>query len=792
MVKYGVWISKKLVGAVFAVLIALILNTISVTGSMTGPHSGIAAYAFVQEEQAAEAIENAAANTGVPSDLEALNNELQDVVQNTDAAIQDIEAQAETALSTQAPNQARSGEDSANTQVPADVVPPYSQNYRGPNIQPLFKLSQTTTWIIFILLSLLAILLFTWFLIKRVKEATAIRKNQTESIFQANDDTYRFDDDEIDYNKKTEAEEFKADHLLDDSLSHETDEASVVILKEEYEDTNETATNDEGDQHQERSDEDQSIDDPDHQKNGFLTRLFSGNRERAGDDTDPIFVDAEFSDDDHDENNLENSEHDHSETVSQNHDQVIDVDPEPVTDDGGELEPVYINEDEISDDSYFPQSELPVPDVADDFSSDLEREFTTEADLSITQSDTPGFHPQHIITAPMPEIDHKHEGNSAVPPEIIKTLETLEIKQAESSQTINTLAQQLAEQQEGVKSEISAIRTETSQIQSQISKNLDTKFAAFSTNVKSEIQRNEEKIALKNSQGHEMNNEELKLKLLELDKKVINQSKVTELNFHRVMQKLESISAPTPQLTKLADDTSELKSQLSLLQQVTQEQRSAQEPISSPQALKEREINNEILRKLDASLNEQGRNLNDFREENRALASKFDRLNDRIDRMETDLQSQRSSLIEVLERYNHKQEDVKTYTPSEPVTVEKPEASQINPLGIINPTEIEQEGTIQALQNSPYEDASDMTSAQSNNTEADLFSVHQDNNGTEEPENNKPEITPVLFSIDEPQKPIPSLHEYSEPKPDKPQETDRTIRPLTFNMSTMGKGHTNR
>ena len=80
-------------------------------------------------------------------------------------------------------------------EAPAEIVPPYGQKYQGPDIPPLLNLSQATTWIIFAVICLLAILLFGWILTRRLKDVVSARDREETDLFHARDDeSYSFDD----------------------------------------------------------------------------------------------------------------------------------------------------------------------------------------------------------------------------------------------------------------------------------------------------------------------------------------------------------------------------------------------------------------------------------------------------------------------------------------------------------------------------------------------------------------------------------------------------------------------
>ena len=719
--------------------------------------------------------------------------------------------------------------------APAEIVPPYGQKYQGPDIPPLLNLSQATTWIIFAVICLLAILLFGWILTRRLKDVVANREREDVDLFQARDDeSYSFDDADdygsAELNEKSELlDSDPIEEDLDANLETGSlqDAMSMDMPDHDGENENEFAQEEE-------------------QKTGFLSRLFSSNRNSSLQDDDALFVESEFVDPDHNELN---------EDAPENH-EIIDVEPEPLEEDA----PTFVSENtpEIPDEPEHEEiTETVIQETAEE--TDPEPLFQmydpltiTEPEIDVTASneghfekDTVSFEPQPFMDVNLPQTSEPE-----LPAEIVQNLNSLEAKQSESSQAINDLQKQFTDHSAGTKNELSTIRNETNALQTHLDHKMETKFSLFANNMQTTMQTNlsqtEKMTADKISQVENMNTKELKSKLHELDKKFIDQSRAAEMNFNRVLRRLETIDTPTPQLTKLTNDTTELKNQLAQLQKAAKDQQERElaapdhAPVSlmNEQYIKERDMNNGILRKLEASLNEQTRSLHDFRQENRALSGKFDTLNNRIDRMEADLQSQRSNLIEVLERYNPdtREQSASSQAPSQT------EPNSMDALGISAPL---QPGMLESYNtNLTAPDQSDTTSAHmTQDTHSDPaafdesrpsedyasyengydYNPHpnQSEVATHDPavqradENSESTITPIVFSIND-SKPEaapaashvnknsdskqnqgnPASAKLGVPKPAIPptqQESERTIRPLTFNMSTnTNSGQTDR
>ncbi len=721
-------------------------------------------------------------------------------------------------------------------EAPAEIVPPYGQKYQGPDIPPLLNLSQATTWIIFAVICLLAILLFGWILTRRLKDVVSARDREETDLFHARDDeSYSFDDTDdygpAELNEKSgllDTDPIDPDMDANLETGSLQDAMSIDISDHDGENENEFTQ------------------DEDAQKTGFLSRLFSSNRNSNLKDDDALFVESEFVDPDHNEFN---------EDAPENH-EIIDVEPEPLEEGASTF--VSENTPEIPDEPEYEEiTETVIQEATEETDSDPFFQMSdpltiTEPEIDVAASNESLFEKDNVSFQPQPfmDVNLPQTPEPELPAEIVQSLNSLEAKQSESSQAINELQKQFSDHSTGTKNELSTIRNETDALQTNIDRKMETKFSLFANNMQTTMQTNlsqtEKMTAEKISQVENMNTKELKSKLLELDKKFIDQSRAAEMNFNRVLRRLETIDTPTPQLTKLTNDTTELKNQLAQLQQAAKEQQerelAAPDPapvnLMNEQYIKERDMNNGILRKLEASLNEQTRSLRDFRQENRALSGKFDTLNNRIDRMESDLQSQRSSLIEVLERYNQDTRE----QPSSAQAPSQTEPSSMDALGISTPL---QPGMLESYNSKPFSShQSDTTSAhvtQDTHSEPAAFNEPQPSENYASYENGydynphpsqnevapsdpaaqssdedlESTITPIVFSMDDSEPAAaptasnvnrnpetnqnqgkPASAKLGVPKPAIPavqQDNERTIRPLTFNMSTnTNSGQTDR
>ncbi len=487
--------------------------------------------------------------------------------------------------------------------------------------------------------------------------------------------------------------------------------------------------------------QDDHIQDP-VEKRGFMSRLFGGSVARDHDsENNTLFNSNEFNDDENDG--------------------VIDVEPESIEFDAAkEGTPPHEPAQEIETVSFEPD---PTPQT---------------------------FHvAPHTLSTPEPVTEN-------LPDELEETLKNLDIKHSENSQSINNLEQQLVSHHESIHNELTTIRDEAMTHRTHLDETMETRFAAISNSVETGLSKTERLAKEKLAQANNMNTGEFETIISKLDKKINDQSRVSDVNFNRVLQKLDNLGTPAPQLSRLANDTSELKTQIAALQRLTREPAPAPIPLVNAEETKAREQNTQILRNLETALGEQSRSLHAFREENRVLSRKFDALNDRIDRMESEMQNQRSSLVEVIERYNTTPiiptpPPVETHAPTMYETSEH--TQRADALGIMGAVPA---SLPDAYQPEPY------TNGHTTETVSEFTSE-----STPEPAEEKPDLTPILVSLGgleqsatnkeeapsiSPLSPAASETPSKISNPDSGATDERTIRPLTFNFSNNDKSLTDR
>ena len=660
----------------------------------------------------------------------------------------------------------------------ANVVPPYTDRLRGPEAEPIFNLSQTAYWIIVGIALIIAALFFAWLIHRILTKALSVDEHEADDIFHTNEkDSYAFDDEEA---------SVATPHALlnDDERTDEHD----------HEDEEEMAP-----------------------KGGFMSRLFSRAHKEPDHDEASMFAPSDHR------------SHEDTDNEDRVEDDIIDVEPEPVGGDipVGSLDPLSMDSDaadeevqqEVSEESLITVSLTDdAPEVSDTTDDDEEEpDFPAQSHSAPMPLRASGL-THHQSDAPAAEINTAaSDATGPMPLYLNETLERLQTGHETHSQSINQIERTLSDQQSVIDQELGAIRTEASEHREQLDKALETRFEAISTSVETGLAETRnvagetaQQVAREqiNQNVDSMSTEELKAKIVDLDQKLASQSQTSDNNFNRLMQKLETLSTPVPQLSKLANDTSELKTRLSALQRVTEEKPS--EPADAL-PIKIQEENSAFLRKVEASLSEHHRSLNAFREENRTLSTKFDGLNDRIDRMERDIQVQQSSLLEVIERNNS--------AARQPA----PQAGKINALGLLGdvpPAPIQkrtEDPQPREYTNGHHRDYDDRDHI--------LTSTQPEPVEPEPVEDDQPNVDPILVSLDEtpartknhdasvmpltlqPEGPAPAPtpiqtqsrtqtpYDHDGGQADSQRNNsadDRTIRPLTFNFSSSDKAQTDR
>ncbi|MEO0673427.1 MAG: hypothetical protein AAFY32_00295, partial [Pseudomonadota bacterium] len=171
------------------------------------------------------------------------------------------------------------------------------------------------------------------------------------------------------------------------------------------------------------------------------------------------------------------------------------------------------------------------------------------------------------------------------PPEARETeqmLQRLEKRQQETGEAISDLRQKYTAQAQKLTTELGNFRAQTNSFQQSTNQTLEKRFAAISTTLEqglAETRRlTDEKINHVSKQATEMNTEDLEKKLQHLDERFTSQARLTDMNFGKVIQKLDGAAATKPNpasqdialLRAMQVSLDESKSMLSNFQSETQ------------------------------------------------------------------------------------------------------------------------------------------------------------------------------------------------------------------------------
>ncbi len=346
-------------------------------------------------------------------------------------------------------------------------------------------------------------------------------------------------------------------------------------------------------------------------KPGFMARLFSGHKDTL---------------DMADEIGLSQSDID---AVKQDDDKIIDVEVEPL--------PIPDRNDFMENETDF---------NANNHDEALERAFMAMPQGSKAETNVQEAEAEDPQVEVEDNMDNARQEKPHQEPAYMETLQRLKIEQDQTNASVAQLAEKFVVQSEDTHAKLETMKQEAAQQHNALDKKIETKFINISNNVSTNLARTQRLTEKKLSQVNNMSTEDIELKIKNLDNRFENQSRTIDNNFSKLMQKLDTLSTPAPQLNRLTSDTSDLKKQIATLESLTKQQPQAQAFMSPPADPRE----NEILKRLETSLNMQQKSMASWREENIQLSKNFTALSSRIDMIEEDLRKQNSALIEVLEK----------------------------------------------------------------------------------------------------------------------------------------------
>lgn len=610
--------------------------------------------------------QNSDQNNADPQNIESQNTESQNIgLQDGEDAISDGEALADI----QEP-------------VPADYVPPYTDDLGVVQAEPLFKPSQTVSWIVAILVLVFGALLFSWFVRRLVSNALEVEEAASNEIFQATEgQVYRFDDDEED-----EAPEEAAD------LYYSDEDPDGLFGDEES---------------------DELFDEP--EKKGLMSWLFSGRKRETFDDIHQGDVEDE--------------------TGGQTDEQggFIDVDSEPIT-------PITVHQDDLTRPGDHIDDREDEAQIEDH--EDTEEEASQRPTIQHTMADNPGaaFQSVNRIAAIEPEFEEDQPAVTppqaplrtiaplttptirepqpsmatpqpafqptapAVPldestaepassdhndgadqkssllsnqPDYNTDLADMKDRQREISIEIAELKEQMSRQSQKINDDLGTFRTQSNAFQHNINRSLEARFAAISNSVEKGLAQTRQLTDEKFAQVPDMSTEDVEKKIQTLDERFNAQSQAMEVNFSKVLQKLEQVSTPAPQLSQLSTDTTELKTQLSALQKIAQE---APVPVVNAPVVD----NTEILTAMKSSLDDNQKLLASWHQDHRTLLSSIERISERIQSLESDLAAQKEQALSTIS--HPVQEAVAPVMVEEGHQEELETSRTIDPLGLMGST----------------------------------------------------------------------------------------------------------
>ncbi len=734
-----------------------------------------------------------------------------------------------------------------NAARPAGYIPPYTEP-AAIESQPVFgNTSKTVSWIVVILAIFLFILFFSWFVRRIVSNALDVDDYEGGDLFQSSDERlYRFDDED-DPAYAT---------VSFDNEDEDEDEGDVEV---DSRDAQEAYALDEGPEAR--------------RPRGFMSWLFSNNLRRSSEDTAFVPTDQDDLRDDYAEIIDVEPEPVGAEGEDEYPDEPAHADFRTGGDSGkaqtGPMTPpkdaddqgaIFLSEDDIKP-RPTPAAVQPLKERANQEKAkpepvilnkpDAEKPDTVrEPDKPVyafgqpaaTQWTAPKLQPEARNPSP-PAAEAKpgafalkNSGYAAPKPipaeksdplaeparsedfrETLSRLGALEARQGETARSVDRLEKNLDNQTRQVRAEMDSVRKENARHQEAINASLESRFAAISSSVEKGL-ANTRKLTDEKLAGLEhMGTEEIELKLGKLDEKFNVQGRAIDLNFNRLLQKLDTLTAPAPQMAQLAADSTELKSRLSALQ----EQASRPAMASTPD-------DGAILRKLEGAFDRQQKMLETWHGENRTVARNVEALTHRIDRLETEFYTQKQALTNYFEQPTTplspvSRSDQSAYeepsteaSPSPAIASSSLRPTKIDPLGLFDDMDAPATAAPPTAQGSAVISATPYTNGHATHKQDEPQSTAPSatepltgpvDHPAPKPE---PQITPITFSQDaidparrRPPAPVgqpatlpataPSMPKEAAGNPYQPSSRgERTIRPLTFNFSNFDTSSTDR
>ena len=559
--------------------------------------------------------------------------------------------------------------------IPIEAVPPYTDDLSNLTPKPVINIGDTYAWIIAIVVFVLFALFFAWAVKWLVTNALQGEDNVEDPLFQATDERlYRFDD----YDDQVETN--RAGFLHDDNHG-------VIVENDDdhHEPGEDTSLHEDENLLNDGNYTDESDDEP-NRKSNFMSWLFGGRRKS----------DAE-NDDEAGSLNSDTALID----VSQD-DDVIDVDVEPVSatedfdetsiDDGANEE----NRDDMTEDNndngYIFTSLSPAPQPAAPVAARVPEEeegYTQPEHVNEPISDIEPEPSSDRVSTPLSAFDAPDNPPQDGMDALEETLNHIRVQNDETVQSVARMEHQFVTDMHNLKVEVADVRSQFSSHQDDINRSMETRFAAISSNVENSLvstqQRADEAITKVKSMSI---SGDLEKRVEALDEKVQAQNQSTDLNFSKLMQKLDTLSTPTPQLSRLSNDTAELKTQISAIQQLIKT------PTTQPSSQHQ---DSELLNKLNDAMDNQQELMNSWRHDQVTMSHNLERLNGRMDRIEADLHSQNATLNKLLDTTahvtslslanTHKNQDTNLVDAS---PIEEPEEKSthnkpsMNPIGFMN------------------------------------------------------------------------------------------------------------
>ena len=738
--------------------------------------------------------------------------------------------------------------------VPADIVPPYTTGDPTAGSEPVLQTSNLVSWSLAIGFAVLAVGFFFWYLRRLLRDALDVDDEEATELFRATDEeSYSFDEDD------------GVSPRQDERLFQGVDRASPQFDRDAIAD-------DEGDGYPD-DDESDSVADEEQagEKRGLMSWLFK-RRSPAPEGAADLFTDSSPYKDEESVIDVEpepvgayadeTSDDEAEVIILAEHADDQDGEPDghdPVDDDEDKaLEQEFSASPETADTSET-DAVAPKPEAKparDEMHVEGPRVRTIEP-LTVRMTDEPST-PRSLSNLNEPvalaastfdkpaedAVSRQQESASQNPGEtedriqplaepigqphtlapLENSLAQLESRQNETARAVSNIERQMVSQSQSLQADIIAVRNQMNSQNQTINRNLDTRLASFSNHVEKALTQTRQHVDQKLLQDDDdMKAKELEAKLGQLDERVTSQGRVIESSFAKMMQKLDGLSTPDQQLSRLTGDTTHLKNQMASLQQVVHTQAMKASDTA------EREQNTRMFSELQSAMTDQQNLLSLWRQENQSLTRNVENLNLRMDRIENDILGQRHILDQLLERPSYVEPPVTETPESQRESGNSDPSFSFDPLGFMGDTS-------NAEPDEPAEEPKFDQSPQAffapreprangwNNPEprptvsplgVDYARVEnpQTANGfhrepplelapqpvVHQQEEEKADITPITFSMDslDERRPAPPaapslsaatpLRPVERPEPNRDENGEQKIRPLTFNFSSSPK-----